>query len=389
MSDILEYKGIAILTVFLVLFIIERLRPNALNVVKRPFKRLVKNLFFWPINIGLSFMVILPISFAATQMHFWERPEWAGGIAGLIINLLILDLFIFWWHRAVHEIPFLWKFHEVHHMDEHLDTTSAIRFHFGEIFFASFARAIVIILFAIPFTSIVIFEALVFVFSLFHHSNITLPKNTERMIAKIIVTPSLHWVHHHAIRRDTDSNYGTILSVWDRIFKTRSATQRFADMPIGVEGLKDKDFSKLVVRPFKNILSFNKYKTMLKYMLASKKNTHDGTEPYMKEGVLHLSPSQSYDVLLTRDDIVVLDVRTPKEFDEGHIKGALNYDYFSPDFKESLKTIDTQKTYLVHCAVGGRSTEALFVLKEIGVTDIMHMDDGLKKWSEDELPLES
>lgn len=254
MSDVLEYKGIAILSVFLALFILERLKPSSLNIVAIPFKRVLKNLFFWPINIGLSFAIILPVSLAATQFHFWERPEWMAGVGGLIITLLILDLFIYGWHRAVHEIPFLWKFHEVHHMDEHLDTTSAIRFHFGEIFFATFARALVIIVFSIPFSSIVVFEVLVFVSSLFHHSNIKLPKSVERMISKIIVTPSLHWVHHHAIRKDTDSNYGTVLSIWDRIFKTKSKTERFDDMPIGVEGLKDKAFSKLVVRPFKSIL---------------------------------------------------------------------------------------------------------------------------------------
>ena len=66
----------------------------------------------------------------------------------------------------------------------------------------------------------------------------------------LIVTPSIHWVHHHAIRRDTDSNYSALLSVWDRLFGSRSATCRTPDMPIGTEGLKDRGIGGLLARPF-------------------------------------------------------------------------------------------------------------------------------------------
>jgi len=172
-------------------------------------------------------------------------------VIGLIFDIILLDLFIFWWHRTVHIIPFFWRFHEVHHLDEHLDTTSAIRFHFGEVLFSVLARAIVIIIFAIPFSSIVVFEAMVLVFTLFHHSNVKLPHRLENTISKLIVTPSIHWVHHHAIRKDADSNYGTIFSFWDRIFYTNSLTKRKSAMKIGVEGKKDKKFLELLISPFK------------------------------------------------------------------------------------------------------------------------------------------
>ena len=77
-----------------------------------------------------------------------------------------------------------------------------------------------------------------------------LPTKVESTISKLIVTPSIHWVHHHAIRKDTDSNYGTIFSFWDRIFRTNSPTKRKPDMKIGVEGKKDKAFFALLIRPF-------------------------------------------------------------------------------------------------------------------------------------------
>jgi len=246
---ILEYKGWIVTGIFILLLGSEHIWP-AVKAGIHPFKRMIKNISFWPINIGLSLTVILPVSYFAAEHSLLTRPDWLAGTASLVLDIILLDLFIYGWHRCVHEIPFFWRFHEVHHLDEHLDTTSAIRFHFGEIFFATFLRVLVVFIFAIPFTTVVIFETLVLVFTLFHHSNLALPPSLEKTISKLIVTPSIHWVHHHALRKDTDSNYGTIFSFWDRIFKTKSTTKRFSAMRIGVEGLKDKDFVKLIAAPF-------------------------------------------------------------------------------------------------------------------------------------------
>lgn len=96
-----------------------------------------------------------------------------------------------------------------------------------------------------------VFEALVLAASLFHHSNLRVPARVERLVARLVVTPSIHWVHHHAVRRDTDSNYATILSMWDRLFGSRSRTARTPDMPIGVEGTTEETLPRLLVRPFR------------------------------------------------------------------------------------------------------------------------------------------
>lgn len=249
MQSLIEYKGWIVLGVFVLLFAAEHIKP-AVAYSFHPIRRILKNLLFWPINIVLSLAVILPVTYWAAQHALWERSEILSGLAGLALDILILDLFIYWWHRAVHEMPFFWWFHEVHHLDEHLDTTSAIRFHFGEIFFATFVRAAVVIVFAVPFTSVVIFEVLVLAFTLFHHSNMALSSRLENALSKIIITPSIHWIHHHAIRKDTDSNYGTIFSFWDILFWSKSKTPRTITMKIGVEGRKDKGFLKLLLSPF-------------------------------------------------------------------------------------------------------------------------------------------
>ena len=86
---------------------------------------------------------------------------------------------------------------------------------------------------------------------IFHHSNLRIPTVIESRLSKVIVTPSLHWVHHHAVRKDTDSNYSTIFSFWDRLFSTRSKTERTPDMDIGVEGEGEQRLLKLFILPFR------------------------------------------------------------------------------------------------------------------------------------------
>jgi sterol desaturase/sphingolipid hydroxylase (fatty acid hydroxylase superfamily) len=112
------------------------------------------------------------------------------------------------------------------------------------------ARAAVIVLLAIPLGSVVAFEALVLIAALFHHSNLRLPAAFERALSFVVVTPSIHWVHHHRARADTDSNYSTILSLWDRLFASRSPHRRAPDMAIGVEAREEHALPGLLVAPF-------------------------------------------------------------------------------------------------------------------------------------------
>src|SRR5690606_10835760 len=87
--------------------------------------------------------------------------------------------------------------------------------------------------------------------AIFHHSNLRLPPRLERALSRVVVTPSIHWVHHHARRADTDSNYATVLSVWDRLFASRSRTQRRPDMRIGVERQRERPLGELALQPFR------------------------------------------------------------------------------------------------------------------------------------------
>jgi sterol desaturase/sphingolipid hydroxylase (fatty acid hydroxylase superfamily) len=179
------------------------------------------------------------------------RPSWWSGAGGLVLDLVLLDFWIYWWHRANHRIPLLWRFHAMHHLDRVLDTSSALRFHFGEVLLSAAARAATIVLLGLPFVSVVAFEALVLGATIFHHSNLALPPRLEAALSRLVVTPSIHWVHHHRVRRDTDSNYATVLSLWDRLFASRSPRPRLAGMAIGVEGRDELALPQLLVAPFR------------------------------------------------------------------------------------------------------------------------------------------
>lgn len=213
--------------------------------------RLVHNLGLWAIVLILSPLIIAPLTAYGANHLLWSRPEaLRAGAFLLLADIVLLDLWTFWMHRAWHRVPVMWRFHQVHHFDEFLDTTSAFRFHVGEVIVSALLRLIPIMLLAIPFAHVIIFETVFICAVIFHHSNLRLPVKLERALSRVVVTPSIHWVHHHAVQRDTDSNYATIFSVWDRLFGSRSQTQRSLAMKIGVESIEDKPLLRLILTPF-------------------------------------------------------------------------------------------------------------------------------------------
>ncbi|MEM8986940.1 MAG: sterol desaturase family protein [Pseudomonadota bacterium] len=248
MEALLAWKSVFVIVFFAAFLVAERLRP----AVQAPTGtgRLTRNGVLWGANLILSPLFVLPLTLLATQYGPAWRPEWLGGGLGLALDLILLDFGIYFLHRAFHETPFLWRFHEPHHLDETLDATTAVRFHFGEVAISAVIRTVFVLALDIDWTSVIIFEILVLTAAIFHHSNVKLPAKAEGVLSRFIVTPSIHWVHHHAVRADTDSNYALIFSLWDPLFGTRSKTVRTADMPIGVEGQRDLPVVQLLLAPF-------------------------------------------------------------------------------------------------------------------------------------------
>lgn len=238
--------------VFVLVFIGERLVAAAPPPESK--KRLLRNFGLWAIILIMSPLVVAPLTAFGANHLLWTRPEGLqSNIYVLCTDIILLDLWTYWLHRAYHTVRPMWRLHKVHHFDEFLDTTSAFRFHIGEVFLSALLRVLPIALLAIPFSHVIIFETVMVCAVIFHHSNLRLPSGLERWLSRIIVTPSIHWVHHHAVKADTNSNYATIFSIWDHFFASHSRTVRTPGMKIGVESIEDQSFLRLILAPFMRI----------------------------------------------------------------------------------------------------------------------------------------
>ena len=247
----MEIKSLIVFIGICFFLILEFSFPKEKIYFKNKISRIAKNIFFWLVNIGITPIIVLPISIFATQIEIHSLFKFNNLVLSFLFHLVIVDLFLYWWHRFNHQIPFLWRFHHVHHLDETLDISSGVRFHFGEVILSALVRSALIIAFNITLTNLLLIEAIILISSIFHHSNINLPKNLENIFSKIIVTPSIHWVHHHKRQSETDANYSTIFSWWDKIFRSKSNFERKIGMPIGVEGDSEQSLKNLILRPFK------------------------------------------------------------------------------------------------------------------------------------------
>jgi sterol desaturase/sphingolipid hydroxylase (fatty acid hydroxylase superfamily) len=177
--------------------------------------------------IALFNTVILGLVFGfvtATVAGWIEQSQYgllnALGLAGPVrfgLALVLLDGWMYVWHRANHSIPLLWRFHRMHHSDPHMDVTTATRFHLGEHVGAAVLRLGLIPLLGFEVWQLVVYDMLVIAITQFHHADISIGP-WDRWLRWLIVTPYLHKVHHSDWRPETDSNYSTVLSVWDRLF---------------------------------------------------------------------------------------------------------------------------------------------------------------------------
>ena len=143
-------------------------------------------------------------------------PVWTQWMAAL----LMLDAWTYFWHRINHVVPFFWRFHKLHHVDRAMDVTTASRFHAMEIIFSSILRIPVLVLIGCGIEQLALYELLLFAVVQFHHANVAVPEWLDRSLRLVIVTPYLHKVHHSVAVTERDSNYSSLFSWWDRLFRT-------------------------------------------------------------------------------------------------------------------------------------------------------------------------
>ena len=210
--------------VFITMLAWELLAPRRGPSVSKPL-RWLNNLGLFALNT-LVLRLLFPAAAVGIALSVGEMgwglfnlltlPFWFEVVAAV----LLLDLAIYLQHILMHRVPLLWRLHRVHHADLDIDLTTGSRFHTIEIIVSMLIKAVVILLLGPALIAVLVFEVLLNGMAIFNHANVSLPPAVERVVRYLLVTPDMHRVHHSTVKRETDSNYGFNLSIWDRMFRT-------------------------------------------------------------------------------------------------------------------------------------------------------------------------
>ncbi len=176
-------------------------------------------------------------------------PKWLESIFAVVL----LDYTLYLWHVLTHRVPFLWRFHVVHHIDLDLDATTAVRFHFAEMTISVAWRAAQILVIGVSPTSFAAWQMFLFPSILFHHSNVRLPLALEKKLSRFVVTPRLHGIHHSTVPAETDSNWSSGLTVWDFLHGTLKTDVAQERIIIGVPAYQKPEevtLRKILPMPF-------------------------------------------------------------------------------------------------------------------------------------------
>ncbi len=175
----------------------------------------------------------------------------------IALAVVLLDYTLWIWHWLNHKVPLLWRFHLVHHADRDMDASTAFRFHFGEMLLSVGYRGLQIIVIGADVTALWVWQTILFVNILFHHSNLRLPVALERALVRLVVTPRMHGIHHSDRREERDSNWSSILTIWDAVHRTLRLDVPQESVRIGVPDYaeaRDVTIGKLLAMPFRRSL---------------------------------------------------------------------------------------------------------------------------------------
>ena len=233
--------GLAILA-FLVLLVMEKVKPyrdfpqkiNKESFVTNTTAVLVNNLILTVLRASSLFLVAQ--QFAAYGL----LGGLENGPVKWVLAFVFFDLAIYLWHVASHKNEFLWRFHKIHHSDKSFNVSTGFRFHVFDLLLEIVYKSIFVVVIGVNAYLVLSIEIIELFFIFFHHANLRVPN--EEAISQVIITPSLHRAHHSTLRKEHDSNYGIVLSVWDRIFGTR---KELVPENIGLDLIEAENFIQL------------------------------------------------------------------------------------------------------------------------------------------------
>lgn len=249
----------AVAVTFVFAIVVEAVRPLRRRV-EAAFRHVGRNLAVGATSLALLGLLQTPFLIPVTR---WAQREGVGLLnlvalppaVELVIGVLVLDYTLWHWHRINHLWPLLWRFHVVHHVDLDLDASTALRFHFGELALSAVYRVAQVLVLGPSPLALGVWQLLLFVSILFHHSNLRLPLGLERALVRVVVTPRMHGIHHSLYLNETNANWSSLLSAWDRLHRTLVLGVPQDDVPIGVVTCRDRrqvTLGRILVRPFES-----------------------------------------------------------------------------------------------------------------------------------------
>jgi len=250
--------AIVVAAVFTTMLAVEAVRPLRRTVEPKP-RRVTRNLATGAIAYCVALLIgtplVVPVSKYAVAhhiglLHLVHLPR----AAHVAIGVVLLDYTLWFWHFANHRVPFLWRFHLVHHVDLDLDSSTALRFHFGEHALSFVYRALQIVVIGASPETVWLWQTILLASILFHHANIELPVALERWLVRVIVTPRMHGIHHSDRFRETDSNWSSLLSLWDFLHRTILLDVPQSEITIGVPAWqepRDVTLGRILLMPFR------------------------------------------------------------------------------------------------------------------------------------------
>lgn len=215
------------------------------------------------VNFFLAFLLVKASDFVVGQniglLQWIDMPLWLFAILGL----MLMDFFGAWLpHWVEHHVTWMWKFHVIHHTDQHVDVTSANRHHPGESVIRFVFTIFAAVILGAPMWLVLLYQSCSVVLSQFNHSNVVIPTWLDNIVDKVICTPNMHHVHHHYKMPYSDTNYGNIFSFWDRIFSTYVKVDN-SKLVYGVDTYMDKEDTDSIVNMLK--LPFTPYRKRIEY----------------------------------------------------------------------------------------------------------------------------
>ena len=242
------------------LFVIERLHP--LRTRKEPGPaRVGRNVAIGLLAAATTAASELPIVGPAQRLAErrrlgllrWTPLRRLPRALRVLLGFVLLDYTLYLWHWLNHRVPGLWRFHAVHHVDLDLDSTTGLRFHFGELALAAGFRAAQVLLLGVDRDTLSAWQQTLLLSVVFHHSNLELPLDVEQRLNAVIVTPRMHGIHHSTRPAETDSNYSSLLSCWDRLHRSLRLDVPQPAITIGVPGFctpEDVTLDRSLMLPF-------------------------------------------------------------------------------------------------------------------------------------------